>query len=246
MNQNVRSVDIDYDLTFFVIRGEHMQSVYVVEDDANIREIELFALKNSGYGTKGFECAADFLKCMRKEKPSLILLDIMLPDEDGISLLEKLRKEPDTREIPIIMVTAKTTEIDKVKGLDSGADDYITKPFGVMELISRVKALLRRTQPKEVEDGLILGDIVLSKKKRSCKVSGTAIDLTYKEFELLFLLLQNAGLVLTRDVLMEKIWGTDFIGESRTLDVHIKTLRKKLGEAGQHIKTVRNVGYLAE
>lgn len=223
-----------------------MQSVYVVEDDANIREIELFSLKNSGYETKGFECAADFLKGLKKEKPSLILLDIMLPDEDGISLLEKLRKEPDTREIPIIMVTAKTTEIDKVRGLDSGADDYITKPFGVMELISRVKALLRRTQPKEAEDSLILGEIVLSKKKRSCKVSGIALELTYKEFELLSLLLENTGLVLSRDVLMEKIWGTDFIGESRTLDVHIKTLRKKLGESGLHIKTVRNVGYLAE
>lgn len=223
-----------------------MQSIYVVEDDANIREIEIFALKNSGYETKGFECAADFLKCMRKEKPSLILLDIMLPDEDGISVLKKLRAEQDSRNLPIIMVTAKTTEIDKVKGLDSGADDYITKPFGVMELISRVKALLRRTQPKEQEDSLILGGIVLSKAKRSCKVSGAAVDLTYKEFELLSLLLQNAGLVLTRDVLMEKIWGTDFIGESRTLDVHIKTLRKKLGEAGQHIKTVRNVGYIAE
>lgn len=223
-----------------------MQSVYVVEDDANIREIELFSLKNSGYETKGFACAADFFKGLKKEKPSLILLDIMLPDEDGISLLEKLRKEPDTREIPIIMVTAKTTEIDKVKGLDLGADDYITKPFGVMELISRVKALLRRTQPKVPEDVFVLGDIVLSKAKRSCKVSGTALELTYKEFELLSLLLQNAGLVQTRDVLMEKVWGTDFIGESRTLDVHIKTLRKKLGESGQHIKTVRNVGYLAE
>ncbi len=223
-----------------------MQSVYVVEDDANIREIELFALKNSGYETKGFECAEDFFKCMQKEKPSLILLDIMLPDEDGISVLKKLRADPGCRSLPIIMVTAKTTEIDKVKGLDSGADDYITKPFGVMELISRIKALLRRTEPVEQEDSLMLGDIVLSKAKRSCKVSGTALELTYKEFELLYLLLQNAGLVQTRDMLMEKIWGTDFIGESRTLDVHIKTLRKKLGESGRHIKTVRNVGYLAE
>ncbi len=223
-----------------------MQSVYVVEDDANIREIELFALKNSGYETKGFECAKDFFKCMQKEKPSLILLDIMLPDEDGISVLKKLRADPGCRSLPIIMVTAKTTEIDKVKGLDSGADDYITKPFGVMELISRIKALLRRAQPVEQEDSLMLGDIVVSKAKRSCKVSGTALELTYKEFELLYLLLQNAGLVQTRDMLMEKIWGTDFIGESRTLDVHIKTLRKKLGESGRHIKTVRNVGYLAE
>lgn len=223
-----------------------MQLVYVVEDDANIREIELFALKNSGYKTEGFECASDFLRCVKKKKPSLILLDIMLPDEDGISVLGKLRLGPDTRNLPIILVTAKTTEIDKVKGLDLGADDYITKPFGVMELISRVKALLRRAEPGEGENALILGDIVLSQANRSCKVSGKSVELTFKEFELLSLLMQNDGIVMKRDVLMEKIWGIDFLGESRTLDVHIKTLRKKLGAAGQHIKTVRNVGYLAE
>lgn len=223
-----------------------MQSIYVVEDDANIREIELFALKNSGYETEGFECASDFLKRLRTKTPSLILLDIMLPDEDGISLIKKLRLDPNTQNLPIILVTAKTTEIDKVKGLDSGADDYIAKPFGVMELISRVKALLRRTKPDKPKDALILSDIVLSRTERSCQVSGTPVELTYKEFELLSLLIQNAGIVLTRDVLMEKIWGIDFMGESRTLDVHIKTLRKKLGAAGKHIKTVRNVGYLAD
>lgn len=223
-----------------------MQSVYIVEDDANIREIELFALKNSGYDAVGFECASDFFTGIENVKPSLILLDIMLPDEDGISVLKKLRAEPDTKHLPIIMVTAKTTEMDKVKGLDSGADDYIVKPFGIMELISRVKALLRRTEPDEPEDVLILSDIILSRTNRSCKVSDVPIELTYKEFELLSFLIQNAGMVMTREVLMEKVWGIDFIGESRTLDVHIKTLRKKLGTAGKAIRTVRNVGYLAD
>lgn len=223
-----------------------MKSVYVVEDDANIREIELFALKNSGYRTEGFESASDFLKSVARKKPSLILLDLMLPDMDGITVLARLRANPDTRNLPIILVTARTTELDKVKGLDAGADDYITKPFGVMELISRVKALLRRTEPEKEEKPLVLGDIRLSAANRSCEVAGTAVDLTYKEFELLSLLLQNAGLVLTRDVLMEKIWGTDFAGESRTLDMHIKTLRQKLGAEGSRIKTVRNVGYLAD
>lgn len=223
-----------------------MKTIYVVEDDANIREIEMFALKNSGYEAVGFECAQDFLASIQGQTPSLILLDIMLPDEDGISVLKKLRAWPGTRDLPIILVTAKTTEIDKVKGLDMGADDYITKPFGVMELISRVKALLRRAKPKEEEGALMLSDIVLSKANRSCRVAGEKVELTYKEFELLSLLMQNAGIVLTRDALMEKIWGIDFLGESRTLDVHIKTLRKKLGEAGAHIKTVRNVGYLLQ
>lgn len=223
-----------------------MQLIYVLEDDANIREIEMFALKNSGYETKGFTCAADFWKGMRKKKPALILLDIMLPDEDGIRLLEHLRSDPVTRYLPVIMVTAKTTEIDKVRGLDSGADDYISKPFGVMELISRVKALLRRTGSVQPEHNYMLEQIVLSTANRSCTVSGIPVELTYKEFELLALLIRNTGTVLTRDTLMEKIWGIDFLGESRTLDVHIKTLRKKLGDAGKHIKTVRNVGYLAE
>lgn len=223
-----------------------MRSIYVVEDDADIREIEMFALTNSGYVTAGFERAADFFKEMAKQKPELVLLDIMLPDEDGISVLKKLRSDPETRELPVIMVTAKTSEMDKVKGLDSGADDYITKPFGVMELISRVKALLRRTGSDRQEPCLSLSGIILNRENRTCTVSGTFVDLTYKEFELLSLLLQNMGRVLTRDVLMERIWGIDFVGESRTLDVHIKTLRKKLGAAGQHIKTVRNVGYLAE
>ncbi len=223
-----------------------MKMIYIVEDDANIREIETFALNNCGYETKGFECAADFFRGMQDEKPSLILLDIMLPDEDGITVLKKLRQAHDTKKLPVIMVTAKTTEIDKVKGLDSGADDYITKPFGVMELISRVKSLLRRMEPEGEEMPLLLSEIVLDTAGRTCKAAGRPVELTYKEFELLSLLIRNKGIVLTRDALMEKIWGIDFIGESRTLDVHIKTLRKKLGDAGRHIQTVRNVGYLAD
>ena len=222
-----------------------MQTIYVVEDDANIREIEMFALKNSGYKAEGFACASDFWKQLKKKKPSLILLDLMLPDEDGIAMLGRLRANPETQALPIILVTAKTAEIDKVRGLDAGADDYMAKPFGVMELISRVKALLRRAEPKKQGAPLVLAEIALDMASRSCKVSGRPIDLTYKEFQLLSLLIQNTGIVLPRDVLMERIWGIDFLGESRTLDVHIKTLRKKLGEAGRCIQTVRNVGYLA-
>ncbi len=223
-----------------------MSLLYVVEDDANIREIEMFALKNCGYEVAGFACASDFKKALKERMPSLIILDIMLPDEDGIALLEKLRAGADTKMLPIIMVTAKTTEMDKVKGLDAGADDYMTKPFGVMELISRVKSLLRRTARGLEEASYRLSDIFLDMASRSCQVAGRHVDLTYKEFELLSLLMRNAGVVLTRDVLMEKIWGIDFVGESRTLDVHIKTLRKKLGDAGAHIQTIRNVGYLAD
>ena len=223
-----------------------MKMIYVVEDDSNIREIELFALMSCGYETNGFERAADFWEGIQKRRPSLVLLDIMLPDEDGMAVLYKLRSAPDTKRLPVIMVTAKTAEIDKVRGLDSGADDYITKPFGVMELISRVKSLLRRTEPDMQESMLTLAEIVLDMAGRSCQVEGKPVELTYKEFELLSLLIRNAGIVLTRDVLMEKIWGIDFLGESRTLDVHIKTLRKKLGDAGRHIQTVRNVGYLAD
>lgn len=226
-----------------------MRSIYVVEDDANIREIEMFALKSGGYEAEGFERASDFWRAVKERRPSLILLDIMLPDEDGITVLKKLRAGQETKGLPIILVTAKTTEIDKVKGLDAGADDYITKPFGVMELLSRVKALFRRTEPEEEQpqlEQLVLADIVLSMAERTCQVAGEPVELTYKEFELLAILMRNAGIVLTREVLMDKVWGVDFIGGSRTLDVHIKTLRKKLGDGGRHIKTVRNVGYLAD
>ena len=220
--------------------------IYVVEDDVNIREIESFALKNSGYEVEEFESGKAFFEKMQVKAPDLVLLDIMLPDTDGISIMKRLRAENATKTLPVIMVTAKTSEIDKVKGLDSGADDYLTKPFGVMELISRVKALLRRCYraPEEVE--LTYHEIELNLLKRCCKVSGEKVELTYKEFELRHLLIQNAGIVLKREVLMERVWDTNFEGESRTLDMHIKTLRHKLGDASHYIKTVRNVGYCME
>lgn len=220
--------------------------IYIVEDDTNIREIEVFALKNSGYTVEDFECAKDFYKRIGAKVPNLILLDIMLPDEDGLSIVKKLRAMPETKKVPIIMVTAKTTELDKVKGLDIGADDYLTKPFGIMELISRVKALLRRSMDVVNDKFLSLGDIFLDGEKHAVYVKDEACELTYKEYELLKLLMQNAGIVLPRDVIMERVWGIDFEGESRTLDMHIKTLRQKLRESGSMIKTARNVGYMIE
>jgi len=223
-----------------------MSTIYIVEDDKNIREIESFALKNSGYTVLDFECAKDFYKKLAEKTPNLILLDIMLPDEDGLDIVKKLRHMPETKRIPIILVTAKSSEIDKVKGLDIGADDYITKPFGIMELISRVKALLRRSEAAEVEKFLRVGDIFLDRDKHAVYVKDEPCELTFKEYELLKLLLINEGIVMSRDVIMNRVWGIDFEGESRTLDMHIKTLRQKLREAGSMIKTVRNVGYRLE
>ena len=223
-----------------------MQTIYVVEDDKNIREIESFALKNSGYTIFDFECAKDFYKKLAERKPDLILLDIMLPDEDGLEIVRRLRSTPETRKIPIILVTAKDSEIDKVKGLDIGADDYMTKPFGIMELISRVKALLRRSQETGEEVRLQVGEIVLDEERHSVSVGEVLCELTYKEYELLKFFMINEGIVLRRDVIMDRVWGTDFEGESRTLDMHIETLRQKLREAGSLIKTVRNVGYQLE
>ena len=217
--------------------------VYIVEDDNNISEIESFALKNSGYITEVFETGEIFFKHLQNKKPDVVLLDIMLPDMDGLEILKKMKNTPDYKKIPVIMVTAKTTEIDKVKGLDLGADDYISKPFGIMELISRVKALLRRTLNLEEEKVLSYESVVMDVEKRAVYVNNDAVELTYKEFELLKLLLQNSGIVLRREVIMDRVWGTEFEGESRTLDMHIKTLRQKLGEGGAIIKTIRNVGY---
>lgn len=223
-----------------------MALIYVVEDDKNIQEIESFALSNIGYGVEGFETADAFWTAIKRQLPDLILLDVMLPDEDGLSIVKKLRSDRETVLIPVIMVTAKTTEIDKVKGLDIGADDYMTKPFGVMELISRVKALLRRSARPEDRDRILkLGGIVLDREKHAVYVNDKPCELTYKEYELLKLLMVNAGIVTTRETILDRVWGTDFEGESRTLDMHIKTLRQKLGEAGAMIKTVRNVGYIA-
>lgn len=220
--------------------------IYIVEDDKNIREIEMFALKNSGYVVEEFENAKSFFLRSVEKVPDLVLLDIMLPDMDGLEIVKKLRSRPDTVRVPIILVTAKTTELDKVKGLDIGADDYLTKPFGVMELISRVKALLRRSRALQDDKQLVLGDITLDSERREVHVGGELCELTFKEFELLKLLMVNAGIVLHRDTIMSDVWGTDYEGESRTLDMHIKTLRQKLGEAGNMIKTVRNVGYKME
>ncbi len=220
-----------------------MALVYIVEDDRNIREIETFALRNTGYEVMGFECAKDFYKEMENRKPDIILLDIMLPDEDGLEIVRKLRAIAGTRGIPVIMVTAKASEIDKVKGLDMGADDYMTKPFGVMELISRVKALLRRSSAGE-EKSLHIGSVCLDIEKHSVTVDGVLCELTHKEYELLRLLMNRAGIVTSRDMILERVWGTDFEGESRTLDMHIKTLRRKLNGAGAMIKTIRNVGYM--
>lgn len=228
--------------------GRTMAVIYVVEDDRNIREIEAFSLKNSGYTVESFVCAKDFYQQLNVMYPNLILLDVMLPDEDGLSIVKKLRARLETKKIPIILVTAKSSELDKVKGLDIGADDYITKPFGVMELISRVKAMLRRSMGMDGEEAspLQIGDIVMDRGRHTVLVRGENCELTYKEYELLKLLISNAGMVMSRDMIMDRVWGTDFEGESRTLDMHIKTLRQKLREAGGCIKTVRNVGYIIE
>ena len=219
--------------------------IYIVEDDRNIQEIELFALKNSGYAAEGFEKAKTFWKAIEQKLPELILLDIMLPDEDGLEILRKLRLRTDTRKIPVILVTAKSSEIDRVKGLDAGADDYICKPFGVMEMIARVKALLRRSSDAE-ESLLICGDVTLDKEKRMVYAHGEPVDTTYKEFELLALLMKNHGIVISRDVIMDRVWESSFEGESRTIDVHVRSLRQKLGSSGALIRTIRNVGYMID
>lgn len=224
-----------------------MSLIYIVEDDENIREIESFALKNSGHDILELGNAKELYKILSDKVPDLILLDVMLPDEDGLQIVKKLRSMPQTKKVPILMVTAKTSEIDKVKGLDIGADDYLTKPFGIMELISRVKALLRRSNNEMYEEQLLSsGDIIIEGEKHAVYVKGESCELTYKEYELLKLLVLNKGIVIPRDVILERIWGIDFEGESRTLDMHIKTLRHKLKEAGGEIKTVRSVGYIIQ
>lgn len=223
-----------------------MAVIYIVEDDENIREIETIALKNTGYTVCGFSCAKEFRKALAEKKPDLIMLDIMLPDEDGIEILKRLRASGETKKIPVIMVTAKSTELDKVRGLDIGADDYITKPFGVMELISRVKALIRRSTANDSAKNIKVGSIYIDGERHMVYVDDKPCELTYKEFELLKCLMINTGVAMQRDRIMELVWGIDFEGESRTLDMHIKTLRQKLGDAGKMIKTVRNVGYVLE
>lgn len=222
-----------------------MALIYIVEDDESIREIETIALKNSNYIVSAFENAKEFYKKLDELVPELILLDVMLPDESGYDIVRKLRKRPATQDIPIIMVTAKTTEMDMIKGFDGGADDYIKKPFSIMELITRVKALLRRTA-KEEPKLLKLDDLVIDHERHVVTVNNEPVDLTYKEYELLRLLMGSQGIVMTREVIMRSVWDTDFEGETRTVDMHIKTLRHKLGDYGSRIKTVRNVGYVIE
>ena len=222
-----------------------MALIYIVEDDESIREIETIALKNSNYIVSAFENAKEFYKKLDELVPDLILLDVMLPDESGYDIVRKLRKRPATQDIPIIMVTAKTTEMDMIKGLDGGADDYIKKPFSIMELITRVKALLRRTA-KEEPKLLKLDDLVIDHERHVVTVNNEPVDLTYKEYELLRLLMGSQGIVMTREVIMRSVWDTDIEGETRTVDMHIKTLRHKLGDYGSRIKTVRNVGYVIE
>ncbi len=219
--------------------------LYIVEDDANIRQMESYALKNSGFEVAEFANAAEFWRACETQLPELLLLDIMLPGEDGFALLQKLRNQPQTHDIPVIIVTAKSTEVDAVRGLENGADDYITKPFGIIELVARVKVVLRRIQ-KPQPARLQAGQIVLDDDKRQVLANGKECSLTFKEYELLKLLLLNSGIVLSRERIMDKVWGTDFEGESRTVDMHIKTLRQKLGESSASIKTVRNVGYKIE
>ena len=223
-----------------------MALIYIVEDDQNIREIESFALKNSGYQVADFGNAKEFYRAVKEIKPDAVLLDIMLPDEDGMEILQKIRKNPETKRLPVIMLTAKSTEIDRVKGLDMGADDYIVKPFGVMELISRVKALLRRSMTEEQEKMLRVDEIFMDDERHLVYVGDKQCDLTFKEYELLRLFMTNRGIVLSRNVIMDRIWDMNCDVESRTLDVHLKTLRAKLGDSAYHIKTIRNVGYRME
>ena len=222
-----------------------MALIYVVEDDDNIREIETIALKNSNYLVKAFARATDFYRALNDILPDLVLMDVMLPDENGCDIVRRLRSQSATKRLPVIMVTAKTSEKDMVKGLDDGADDYIKKPFSVLELLSRVKALLRRST-EETAQQLRVGDIQLDNARRTVLAQGKNVELTYKEYELLRYLMINAEMVLSRESIMRFVWGTDFEGETRTVDMHIKTLRQKLGPCGRQIGTVRNVGYVLQ
>lgn len=218
--------------------------IYILEDDNSIRELVTYSLNSTGYEAHGFEKPSDFWAVMDKKIPSLLLLDIMLPEEDGLAILKKLRSCPATKKLPVIMLTAKSCEYDKVIGLDLGADDYIAKPFGMMELISRVKALLRRTSEEVHEEKEYrINELVVSPARHVVKIADVEVALTFKEFEILSLLFENEGLVLTRDQLLNKIWGYSFDGESRTVDVHIRSLRSKLGKYGECIETVRGIGY---
>lgn len=221
--------------------------IHVVEDDAGVRELELYALRQAGYEAKGFAAPGPFREALRQEVPQAVLLDVMLPGEDGLSLLRAIRQDPRTRKVPVILVTARDTEMDKVRGLDEGADDYLSKPFGVMELLARVRALIRRASdaPRE-EEVLRLGPITLDRARHRVTAEGREVALTHMEFELLAFLMEHAGKVVTREVLLDNVWGMVYAGDTRTVDVHIRTLRQKLGSWGFLITTVRGVGYRME
>ena len=220
--------------------------IWCVDDDNTIRDIEVYTLTQTGFEAKGFADGLSMLEALKNEKPELIVLDIMLPGKDGVEVLKEIRSNPETRKIPVIMATAKGTEMDKIQGLDTGADDYLVKPFGVMEMVSRIKAVLRRCEPDEKEEMLSIGEITLSDKEHLVTVNGEKVVLTFKEFEILKLFMSNPGIVFSRDKLLSEVWGIDYLGESRTVDMHIKTLRQKLGDAGAIIETVIGVGYKME
>ncbi len=220
--------------------------IWCVEDDATIRDIEVYALQSTGFDAKGFEDGVSFWETLQLERPQLVVLDVMLPGMDGVELLKKIRSSSKFSDLPIIMATAKGTEYEKIESLDLGADDYIVKPFGVMELISRIKAVLRRYQPADCDNELIIGGIVLHPGERTVTVDGERIQVTYKEFELLRMFMDHPGLAFTRDQIFANVWGADYAGETRTVDMHIRTLRQKLGKYGELIETVRHVGYRME
>lgn len=217
--------------------------IYLLEDDDSIRKLVLYGLDSQGFQAKGFALPSEFWRAMDAEMPELVLLDIMLPEEDGLSILRKLRARPATKRLPIIMLTAKNSEYDRVIGLDHGADDFVSKPFSMLELIARIRAVLRRAEPTQASGDFLLGLLFVSPDRHEVKVGGKDVTLTNKEFELLCLLLRNKGIVLTRATLMDRVWGFESERENRTLDVHIRTLRVKLGEAGSYIETVRGIGY---
>ena len=220
--------------------------IWCVDDDSTIRDIEVYTLTQTGFEAKGFPDGLSMLEALKTEKPELIVLDIMMPGMDGVEVLKEIRSNSETRKIPVIMATAKGTEMDKIQGLDTGADDYLVKPFGVMEMVSRIKAVLRRCAPEEIDEVLRIGEIVLVDKKHAVSVSGEKVTLTYKEFEILKLFMFHPGEVFSRDKLLTEVWGSNYLGESRTVDMHIKTLRQKLGDAGKCIETVIGVGYRLE
>ena len=223
-----------------------MRMIWCVEDDPSMREIEVYALHSTGLEARGFADGAEFWEALEKEQPELVILDVMLPGEDGVAILKRLRADERYRDIPVIMATARSTEFDKVQSLDLGADDYITKPFGMMEMVSRVKAVLRRSQPKQTAALLKLDGLTLDENQHTVTIDGQRITLTYKEYELLRLFLSHPGMAFSREQLLQTVWNTDYAVETRTVDMHIRTLRQKLGAYGRYIETIRGVGYRLE